>query len=135
MVLIDTNVLAYLLIQGEQTDAAQRLRRSDPDWRSEAFIMVEFTNVLVGYTVAKRMTLARAQNLLDKAETILDGKLARIPHTQVLTTAARHRVTAYDAHFLALAEGLGLRLITEDSKLRAAAPVLTQSLAEALVGM
>jgi len=132
MVLIDTNILAYLLIQGEQTDAAQRLRRSDADWRSEAFIMVEFTNVLVGYTVAKRITLALAQNLLGKADTLLEGKLGRISHAQVLTTAARHRVTAYDAHFLALAERLGLRLITEDSKLRTAAPALTQSLAEAL---
>jgi len=132
MVLIDTNILAYLLIQGEQTDAAQRLRRSDADWRSEAFIMVEFTNVLVGYTVAKRITPALAQNLLGKADTLLDGKLGRISHAQVLTTAARHRVTAYDAHFLALAERLGLRLITEDSKLRTAAPTLTQSLAEAL---
>ena len=94
--------------------------------------MVEFTNVLVGYTVAKRITLALAQNLLGKADTLLDGKLGRISHAQVLTTAARHRVTAYDAHFLALAERLGLRLITEDSKLRTAAPALTQSLAEAL---
>jgi hypothetical protein len=38
MVLIDTNILAYLLIHGEQTDAAQRLRRGDPDWRSETKI-------------------------------------------------------------------------------------------------
>ena len=135
MVLIDTNILAYLLIHGEQTDAAQRLRRSDPDWRSEAFIMVEFTNLLVGYTVAKQMTLALAQNLFEKADTLLDGKLGRISHTQVLTTAARHRVTAYDARFLALAQSLELRLITEDNKLRAAAPALTQSLAEALAAV
>lgn len=132
MVLIDTNILAYLLIQGEQTDAAQRLRRRDPDWRSEAFIMVEFTNVLVGYTMAKRMTLALARDLLEKAEILLDGKLGRVSHPQALTSAARHRVTAYDARFLALAQRIGLRLITEDNKLRAAAPALTQSLAEAL---
>jgi len=42
----------------------------------------------------------------------------------------RHRITAYDARFLVLADQLGSRLITEDARLRAAAPALTQSLAE-----
>jgi predicted nucleic acid-binding protein len=41
-------------------------------------------------------------------------------------------VTAYDARFLALAHRLGIRLVTQDAKLRSAAPALTQSLAEAL---
>ena len=132
MVLIDTNILAYLLIHGEQTNAAQRLHRRDPDWRSEAFIMIEFTNVLVRYTAAKRMTLRVAQGLMEKADTLLEGKLGRVSHRQVLTTAQQHRVTAYDARFLALADQLKRRLVTEDSKLRAAAPALTQSLAEAL---
>jgi hypothetical protein len=38
MVLIDANILAYLLIHGEQTEAAQRVRRSDPNWRSKTKI-------------------------------------------------------------------------------------------------
>jgi predicted nucleic acid-binding protein len=50
----------------------------------------------------------------------------------VLAIATRHRVSAYDARFLSLADQLGSRLITEDARLRAAAPALTQSLAEAL---
>jgi predicted nucleic acid-binding protein len=49
-----------------------------------------------------------------------------------LDTALRYRVTAYDARFLALARQLGRPLVTEDVNLRAAAPKLTQSLAEAL---
>jgi predicted nucleic acid-binding protein len=44
----------------------------------------------------------------------------------------QYRVTAYDARFLALAQQLDRRLVTEDAKLRAAAPKLTQSLVEAL---
>ncbi len=46
--------------------------------------------------------------------------------------AMRYQVTAYDARFLALADQHGGRLVTEDAKLRAAAPALTQSLQEAL---
>jgi len=132
MLLVDTNVVAYLLIDGDYTEAAQELRHRDPDWRSEAFLLVEFTNVLASSIATKRMTLSLAQDLLAKATALFDGKLGRIPHSSVLATAARHRVSAYDARFLALAGQLGRRLVTEDTKLRAAAPALTQSLAEAL---
>jgi len=132
MLLVDTNVVAYLLIQGDHTGAAQRLHTRDPDWRSEAFLLVEFTNILASSIAAKRMTLSLAGNFLAKAAVLFEGKLARIPHASVLATAARHRVSAYDARFIALADQLGRRLVTEDSRLRAAAPELTQSLAEAL---
>jgi predicted nucleic acid-binding protein len=132
MLLIDTNVVAYLLIEGDYTEAAQELRARDSDWRSEAFLLVEFTNVLVSSIARKRMTLSMAEDFLAKAAALFDGKLGRIPHASVLAIASRHRVSAYDARFLSLADQLGSRLITEDARLRAAAPALTQSLAEAL---
>ncbi|MGH8092443.1 MAG: type II toxin-antitoxin system VapC family toxin [Chthoniobacterales bacterium] len=132
MLLVDTNVVAYLLIQGDHTAGAQQLRARDPDWRSESFLLVEFTNILASSIAMKRMTLPLARDLLQKASELLDGKLGRTPHDAVLTMAARHRVSAYDARFLALADQLGRRLITEDARLRAAAPGLTQSVAEAL---
>ena len=132
MLLVDTNVVVYLLIAGDYTAAAQQLRARDPDWRSEAFLLVEFTNVLASSIARKRMTLSLAEDVLAKAAALFDGKLGRLPHASVLAIAARYRVSAYDARFLALADELGSRLITEDARLRAAAPALTQSLAEAL---
>ena len=53
MLLVDTNVVVYLLIRGDHTEAAQELRRRDPDWRSEAFLLVEFTNVLASSIATK----------------------------------------------------------------------------------
>jgi predicted nucleic acid-binding protein len=132
MLLVDTNVVAHLLIHGDHTEAAQELRKRDSDWRSEAFLLVEFTNVLASSIATKRMTLALAQSSLANATALFDGKLARMNHASVLATASRHRVSAYDARFLALADQLGSRLVTEDARLRVAAPALTQSLAEAL---
>jgi len=58
--------------------------------------------------------------------------LINLPHIAALRTAQQFTISAYDARFLATAEILGARLVTEDKKLRVAAPVLTQSLAEAL---
>ena len=132
MLIVDTNVVAYLLIQGDQTVAAQELHRADPDWRSEAFLLTEFTNVLASSIAAKRMTFTLAHGFLIRALQLLEGKLARIDHATVLTIATQYRISAYDARFLALANQLGRRLVTEDVRLRAAAPKLTQSLAQAL---
>ena len=132
MFIVDTNVVAYLLIQGDQTAVAQKLHERDPDWRSEAFLLIELTNVLASSIAAKRMTLSMAADFLERTVELFDGKLGRVPHATVVAMAARLRVSAYDARFLALAEQLGSRLVTEDARLRAAAPDLTQSLAEAV---
>jgi predicted nucleic acid-binding protein len=133
MLLVDTNIVTHLLIDSDQTRAAQDLCKKDPDWRSESFLLVEFTNVLAAYVATKRMTLASAKNVLTKATTLLEGKLARTDHPTALALAARYGVSPDDARFLALAHQLGKRLVTEDVKLRAAAPALTQSLGEALM--
>jgi predicted nucleic acid-binding protein len=132
MLLVDTNIVAYLLIEGDHTEGAQQLRVRDSDWRSETFLLVEFTNVLASSIARKRMTLSLAEDFLVKAAALFEGKLGRIPHASVLAIAARYRVSAYDGRFLALADQLGSRLVTEDARLRAAAPRLTQSIAEAL---
>jgi predicted nucleic acid-binding protein len=134
MFLVDTNVVAYLLIEGDHTQAAQQLRRRDPDWRSEAFLLVEFTNILASSVATKRMSLGLAEDFLGKAVALFDGKLRSMPPASVLAAAVRHGVSAYDARFLALAEAIGLPIVTEDKKLRDAAPNLTQSLADALAG-
>ena len=66
MLLVDTNVVAYLLIKGDHTEAAQELCARDSDWRSEAFLLVEFTNVLVSSIARKRMTLSMADDFSRK---------------------------------------------------------------------
>jgi predicted nucleic acid-binding protein len=131
MLVVDTNILAYLLIVGDRTKEAQALFTRDADWKSEAFVLVEFSNILATYRRLGELSGTQAEHLLNKAEALLHG-LVNLPHMAALRTAQQFRVSAYDARFLATAENLGARLVTEDAKLRAAAPALTQSLAEAL---
>lgn len=132
MVLIDTNVLIYLLIAGDHTAAAQELRRRDSDWRSEALILVEFSNVLASSLAFRGMRLAVAQQLLRQAMRVMENNLARVSHPQALAVAARFEITAYDARFVTLAQQTGLTLVTEDRQLRTAAPKFTESIEEAL---
>ena len=133
MVVVDTNILAYLLIEGDHTKEAQALFARDADWRSDAFLMIEFSNVLATYRRAGGLSRSQTESLLAEAERRIRG-LVNVPHARALRVAEQFAVPAYDARFLASAQSLGGRLVTEDAKLRAAAPTLTRSLAAALAG-
>jgi predicted nucleic acid-binding protein len=133
VVAVDTNVLAYLLLEGDRTADAQALYARDPDWRSEGFLLVEFCNVLATYARRGALGADAAAQLLAGAEQLLGG-LVSLPHARALALAAQFGVSAYDARFLGAAQALGTRLVTEDAKLRAAAPQLTCSIAQALKG-
>lgn len=131
MVIIDTNVLAYLLIEGDRTPAAQDLWARDADWRSESFIMIEFSNVLATYVRQALLERDQAKALLGQAGRLMPG-LDAVQHDLAFEIAADLGVSAYDARFLALAKRSGRRLVTDDARLRRAAPDWTLSLEEAV---
>jgi predicted nucleic acid-binding protein len=133
MIVIDTNILAYLLIEGDRTIDAQALFKKDAEWRSDGFVLIEFSNILATYQRLGALSRSTAEALLANAEQIVSG-LLNVPHGRALKLAVDFGVSVYDARFLGAAQSLGTRLITEDTKLRAAAPALTRSLAEAFTG-
>jgi len=132
MQVIDTNIVAYLLLQGDRTGAARALFAHDPDWHSDSFMLVEFCNVLATTVRARSLAAARAREALSKAEQILEPGLHSAAHGASLAIAEELGISVYDARFLVVAQTLGARLVTEDAKLRRAAPALTQSLEQAL---
>ena len=132
MFVVDTNVLASLLLDGPFTAPARALLASDPDWRSEAFVMVELANVLATQVRLRDMPLPDALDLLARGAAVMDEGLVEIDHAAALALASKRGVSAYDARYLVVAQAMQSRLVTEDAKLRRAAPDLTCSLAEAL---
>ncbi len=132
MLIIDTNIIAPLYVRSARTDAVTKLFVQDQIWRTEPLALIELSNVLITYERARYITAATARDCLDRAAAFLQPNLFRVSHQAALDAALRYGTTAYDARFLALAQQLDSRLVTEDAKLRAAAPALTQSLSEAL---
>jgi predicted nucleic acid-binding protein len=130
VVLVDTNVLAYLMLEGDRTSAAQELFERDADWRSEAFIMVEFLNVLTTYVRTKVLSRDQGLKLLAGAEKLVPV-LTSVQNARALEVATQFGISAYDARFVALAIQMKVKLVTEDAKLRAAVPSWTVSLAGA----
>jgi len=132
MIAVDSNVLAYLLIENRQTPDARALLARDSDWHSDVFCLVELTNVLATAMRVRRMDLSRARAALAEAHDVIQPGLHEATHFETLGIAAEFGVSAYDARYVAVARNLGVRLVTEDTRLRNAAPALTQSLAAAL---
>src|SRR5437773_4039962 len=132
MIVVDTNIIAPLYMRSARSDAVTELFARDAVWRTEPLALIELSNVLISYERARYITAATARDCLDRAAAFLQPNLFRVSHQAALDVALRYGTTAYDARFLALADQLGSRLVTEDAKLRAAAPGLTQSLAEVL---
>lgn len=131
MVLVDTNILAYLMIEGIRTAEAQRLFDRDPDWRSEAFIMVELSNILTTHVRTGALTRERALRLLAEASVLIPAQTS-VPHARALEAANDYGISAYDGRFIALARQMRRPLVTEDAKLRAVAPEWTVSLGDAV---
>jgi predicted nucleic acid-binding protein len=131
VVLIDTNILAYLLLEGDRTALAQELYERDSDWCSEAFLMVEFSNVLATSIRSRAITREQGVKLLAGAEALVPV-LTSVQHERVLEAAIQFGTSAYDARFIALAMQMKMKLVTEDARLRSAVPAWTNSISEVL---
>lgn len=132
MVAVDCNVIAHLLLEGEQTPRARALLGLDADWHSEALLMIELTNLLATAMRVRKLALDDAVIAVTQAQGVIEPGLHSASHFEALSLASKYGVSAYDARYLVVARDLGVRLVTEDVRLRDAAPALTQSLADAV---
>ncbi len=114
MIVVDTNVIAYLLIPGPHQDAVETVRKRDDDWRAPPLWQSEFRNVLTLCLRRKAMTLNVALETLTLAQEILAPGETGVDGALVLACAERLNLTAYDAEFAVLAEALDIPLVTLD---------------------
>lgn len=122
MIVADTNLVAYLLIPGDRTEASEEVLRKDPKWCAPVLWRSELRNVLALYMRQQGMTLLQAILTMEKAEKLLGNHEYVIPSDSILGVVAGTSLSAYDAEFVSLAEHLEVKLVTADAKILAAAP-------------
>ncbi len=71
MIVVDTNVLAYLYLPGEHTAATESWLQEDPEWAAPTLWRSEFRNVPSGYIRRETITLDQAQRLQHRAEVLI----------------------------------------------------------------
>ena len=122
MIVVDSNVLAYLYLPGERTAEAEALLERDPDWAAPVLWRSEFRNILAGFLRRKSITFDQACSLQGEAESLLAGSEFEVDSQAVLELVRDSDCSAYDCEFIALAIKLNTRLVTEDKKLLRAFP-------------
>ena len=122
MIVVDSNVLAYLYLPGEYTAAAEALLEQDSDWAAPILWRSEFRNILAGYLRRKAITFEQANSLQREAESLLEGAEFEVESLAVLELVRDSDCSAYDCEFIALAMKLDTKLITMDKKLLRAFP-------------
>lgn len=129
MIVVDTNILAYLYLPGDFTAAAETLLEHDPDWRAPALWRSEFRNILAGYMRRNNLTFEQAYALQSEAESLMAGSEYELSSLQVLELVRDSNCSSYDCEFIALAQTLETKLVTMDKKLLKAFPKVALRLA------
>ncbi|HEY6896130.1 MAG TPA: type II toxin-antitoxin system VapC family toxin [Rhodocyclaceae bacterium] len=129
MIVVDSNVLAYLYLPGEHTAAAEALLQKDADWAAPILWRSEFRNILAGYLRRGSLTFQQAIGLQREAEDLLKGAEYEVDSFAVLELVRGSDCSAYDCEFVALAQQLGAKLVTMDGKLLKAFPKVAVALA------
>ena len=128
MIVVDSNVLAYLYLPGDHTARAEALLEQTPDWAAPVLWRSEFRNILAGYMRRKTLTFDQACNLQTEAESLLAGSEFEVDSWTVLELVRDSDCSAYDCEFVALAIKLDTKLVTVDKKLLRAFPTRTAAL-------
>ena len=128
MIVVDSNVLAYLYLPGDHTEDAESLLAQGPEWASPVLWRSEFRNILAGYIRRKTLTFEQACSLQDEAEDLLAGSEFEVDSRVVLELVRDSDCSAYDCEFIALAMKLNTKLVTADKKLLRAFPTLAVAL-------
>jgi predicted nucleic acid-binding protein len=122
VIVADTNLIAYYVIRGARTTAAEGCRMRDSEWIAPILWRSELRNVLVTTLNAGLISLAQAKTAFDGAATLVNDAFIEARVGEVFQTAALSRISSYDAEFVVLARNRGIRLVTADQKLATRCP-------------
>jgi predicted nucleic acid-binding protein len=132
MIIVDTNIIAYLHVNGKSTPLAIQLLEKDSTWVAPPLWESEFRNLLLNYIRHDLMKLEDGISLMEDALITMQNRDLAPSNTLTLTLAASSALSAYDCEFVALATELNCQLVTVDKQIIRTFPDTAISLEEAI---
>ena len=117
MIVVDASVIIELLLRTAAANAiVERLIRANESWHAPHLIDVEVAQVIRRYVIRDELDSASGEVLV---ELLRELPIRRYSHQPLLPRMwqLRENMTAYDAAYVALAEGLSATLVTRDRAL------------------
>ena len=133
MIVVDTNVIAALYLSSDRAAQAEYALLRDPEWAAPLLWRSELRSVLALYLRKGMLALADALAIMDEASRLMRDREYEVVSFQVLRLVANSTCSAYDHEFVALAQDLGVPLVTTDRQVLEQFPGLAVPL-EAFAG-
>ena len=127
MIVVDTNIIAYLYISGERSLQAEELLSIDANWNAPVLWRSEFRSVLSRYLRRGILSLDETLLIIQQAEELLYDKEYQISSAHIMRLVHSSSCSSYDCEFVALAQYLSAPLITADKKILRQFPGIAKS--------
>ena len=128
MIVADTNLIAYLMIEGDFTPQAELVYQLDSNWIAPYLWRSEFRNILALYLKKNYLSMAEAKTIMAQGEALMKNKEFELDSASLLEMIENSTLSAYDCEYVVLAKKLGIHLITNDKKILKSFPDLAVSL-------
>ena len=122
MIVVDNSVLVAFWLPGDFAAWAESAKERDGVWAAPVVWRAEFRTVLAGYLRKKRMTEAEANAAYANAQKDLGPQEFTVPTERIMKLVLASDCTAYDCEYVALAQDLGVPLVTTDELILRAFP-------------
>jgi predicted nucleic acid-binding protein len=130
LIVVDTNVIAYLFLPGDYSEFARLSYLHDPEWFAPSLWRSEFRSVLSLYIRKRSINVDMANRIAREAELLFEHREYQIASADVFSLVSISSCSAYDCEFVALAKQLKTRLVTSDKQILKAFPEIAVSLRE-----
>ena len=117
MIVADTNLIAYFLIKSDFTPDAHAVYQKDSEWIAPLLWRSELRNVLIQSLRHASLNLVEILNVMKRAEGLMQDSSYQMDSSRILQLAANSGCSAYDCEYVALAQDLGVPLVTSDRAL------------------
>jgi len=117
MIVVDTNIISYLYLSGARSHQAEQLLSFDPHWVAPVLWRSEFRSVMSSYLRKSLLSLDEVLLIIHQAESLLGPNEYEIPSALIMELVNSSQCSSYDCEFVALAQYLGVPLVTADKKI------------------
>lgn len=128
MIVVDTNVIAYLCIGGDNAASAEEVLMKDSEWHAPLLWRSEFRNVVAGFLRRGTLDLRQAEQIVAESEDLFFDREHLVGSSDVMRLVHSSRCSAYDCEFVALAERLEVPFVTNDRQVLDSFPQIARSM-------
>jgi predicted nucleic acid-binding protein len=132
MIIVDTNIIAYLYLPTSHTLEVEKLLVQEPIWGAPYLWRSEFRNVLALYLRKKLISIEQAIQIQTEAELSMAENEYEVRSSDILSLVNDSTCSAYDCEFVSLAKSLHTTLVTSDRRIIAEFPETAKSIQQFL---